>query len=106
MIILPYGFNEVFLTNEQYGGDFVKFKKTQGFDVEVVSVTDMSDNPQSISAQEIKDYIYSYYETNPMLEYVLLVGDVNGSFVIPTFTIDSYNEEDINVTDYPYTFSG
>ena len=106
MIVLPYGFNEVFLTNEQYGGDFVKFKKTQGFDVEVVSVTDMSDNPQSISAQEIKDYIYSYYETNPMLEYVLLVGDVNGSFVIPTFTIDSYNEEDINVTDYPYTFSG
>ena len=46
----------------------------------MVSVTDMSDNPQSISAQQIKDYIYDYYETNPMLEYVLLVGDVNGSF--------------------------
>ena len=105
MIILPLGFNEIFLTGENYGGDFVAFKKTQGFDVEVVSVADISANPQSISAQEIKDYIYSYYETNPMLEYVLLVGDVNGSFVIPTFTIDSYNEEDIDVTDYPYTFS-
>ena len=40
-----------------------------------------------------------------MLEYVLLVGDVNGSFEMPTFTIPSYNEEDIDVTDYPYTFS-
>ena len=47
----------------------------------------------------------AYYESNHMLEYVLLVGDVNGSFTIPTFTIDSYNEEDIDVTDYPYTFT-
>ena len=39
-----------------------------------------------------------------MLEYILLIGDVNGSYKIPTFTIDSYNEEDIDVTDYPYTF--
>ena len=105
MIILPFGFNEIFITNESYGGDFVKFKKTQGFDVEVVSVSDMSDNPQSITAQEIKNYIYEYHSTNTMLEYVLLVGDVNGSFIIPTFTIDSYNEEDIDVTDYPYTFT-
>ena len=37
MIILPFGFNEIFLTDENYGGDFVAFKKTQGFDVEVVS---------------------------------------------------------------------
>ena len=46
-----------------------------------------------------------FYESNPMLEYVLLVGDVNGSFTMPTFTIPSYNEEDIDVTDYPYTFT-
>ena len=45
--------------------------------------------------------IMPFYESNPMLEYVLLVGDVNGSYAMPTFTIPSYNEEDIDVTDYP-----
>ncbi|MBI65100.1 MAG: hypothetical protein CMG64_02245 [Candidatus Marinimicrobia bacterium] len=104
MIVLPSGFNDIFLTNENYGGDFVAFKKTQGYDVHVVSVDDMSMAGSVITAQEVKDYIMNYYSTNPMLEYVLLIGDVNGSYTIPTFTIDSYNEEDIDVTDYPYTF--
>ena len=104
MIVLPSGFNDIFLTNENYGGDFVAFKKTQGYDVHVVSVDDMSMAGSVITAQEVKNYIMNYYSTNPMLEYVLLIGDVNGSYTIPTFTIDSYNEEDIDVTDYPYTF--
>ena len=100
LILLPEGLNEVFLTNESYGGDFVKFKKSQGFDVAVLTVS------SSLTAQEVKDtVIMPFYESNPMLEYVLLVGDVNGSFTMPTFTIPSYNEEDIDVTDYPYTFT-
>ena len=100
LILLPQGLNEVFLTNPNYGGDFVKFKRTQGFDVEVLMVQ------AGLTAQEIKDsIIMPFYQQNPMLEYVLLVGDVNGSFEMPTFTIPSYNEEDIDVTDYPYTFS-
>ena len=101
LILLPEGLNEIFLTNENYGGDFVKFKRTQGFDVDVITVS------SSLTAQEVKDdIIMPYYESSDdMLEYVLLVGDVNGSFSIPTFTIDSYNEEDIDVTDYPYTFT-
>ena len=101
LILLPEGLNEVFLTNENYGGDFVKFKRTQGFDVDVITISN------SLTAQEVKDdIIMPYYQSSDaMLEYVLLVGDVNGSFSIPTFTIDSYNEEDIDVTDYPYTFT-
>jgi len=101
LILLPEGLNEAFLTNENYGGDFVKFKRSQGFDVDVITVS------ASLTAQEVKDtIILPYYESsNGMLEYVLLVGDVNGSFTIPTFTIPSYNEEDIDVTDYPYTFT-
>jgi hypothetical protein len=39
-----------------------------------------------------------------MLEYVLLIGDVNGSYAIPSFTIPSYNESDLDVTDYTYTY--
>ena len=99
LILLPEGLNEIFLTNENYGGDFVKFKRSQGFDVYVQTIL------SGMTAQEVKDnIIMPFYESNPMLEYVLLVGDVNGSFIIPTFTINSYNEEDIDVTDYPYTF--
>ena len=82
------------------GCDFVKFKKSQGFDVAVQIVSN------DLTAQQIKDtMIMPFYEDNPMLEYVLLVGDVNGTFAIPTFTINSYNEEDIDVTDYPYTYT-
>ena len=101
LILLPEGLNEIFLTNENYGGDFVKFKRSQGFDVVVQAVS------SSLTAQQIKDtIIMPFYESSSgMLEYVLLVGDVNGSLAIPTFTIDSYNEEDIDVTDYPYTFT-
>ena len=61
LIVLPNESLESYLTNENYGGDFVKFKKTQGFDVEVVYVSDISNNPESIAAQEIKDYIMAYY---------------------------------------------
>ena len=34
-----------------------------------------------------------------------MVGDVNGQYTIPTFTINSYNEQEIDVTDYPYSFT-
>ena len=100
LIVLPSCDLESYMTNENYGGDFVKFKKTQGFDVDVICYNEIA-----TSAQTLKDYILDYYEDNPMLEYLLLVGDVNGAYSIPTFTIDSYNEEDIDVTDYPYTFT-
>ena len=39
LILLPEVLNDVFLTNEQYGGDFVKFKRSQGFDVDVITVS-------------------------------------------------------------------
>ena len=37
----------------------------------------------------------NYYTTHPMLEYLLIVGDVNGQYAVPTFTINSYNESEI-----------
>ena len=53
--------------------------------------------------QEGIDEIY-YEDIDPMLEYVLLIGDINGTYAIPSYTIQSYNEADLDVTDYPYTF--
>ena len=99
VIVLPNQSIESYITNANFGGDFVKLKKTQGFDVEFIYYDQVATN-----AQELKNHIMDYYNANPMLEYVLLVGDVNGPYTIPTFTINSYNEEDIDVTDYPYTF--
>lgn len=82
------------------GGDFVYFKNTQGFDVDIMSIEGTDWEPQ-----DIRDYIHNYKESDPMLEYVLLVGDVNQNFPIPAFTIPSINEPgDYDVTDYPYTF--
>ena len=40
MIIMPASLSS-YLDNETYGGDFVMFKKTQGFDVELVHLEDI-----------------------------------------------------------------
>ena len=104
VIVLASSQLETYLTNpnSSLGGDFVKFKNTQGFNVHVVSL----DQEGFSSAEELKNYLIEYDEqSNGMLEYVLLVGDVNGQYTIPTFTINSYNEQEIDVTDYPYTFT-
>ena len=104
VIVLASSQLETYLTNPNVslGGDFVKFKNTQGFNVHVVSL----DQEGFSSAEELKNYLIEYDEqSNGMLEYVLLVGDVNGQYAIPTFTINSYNEQEIDVTDYPYTFT-
>ncbi len=104
VIVLASSQLETYLTNPNasLGGDFVKFKNTQGFNVHVVSL----DQEGFSSAEELKNYLIEYDEqSNGMLEYVLLVGDVNGQYTIPTFTINSYNEQEIDVTDYPYTFT-
>ena len=93
--------------------DFVEFKKTQGYDVEVFSYREGNDDVVGINASdqnELKDFLINYYENNSMLEYVLLIGDVNQSldeYNIPTFTIESYNPPIVNdQTDHPYTFWG
>ena len=58
----------------------------------------------SNSATELKDWLEDYSDTYPLLEYVLLVGDVSNNAAIPTFQIPSYNEPEQDATDYPYTF--
>ena len=89
---------------------FVNLKKTQGFDVDIISFSQSNESVEGFnfsSANDLKFYLETYYSTNPLLEYVLLVGDVNQNsdiYNIPTFTIPSYNENELDQTDYPYTF--
>ncbi len=80
-------------------GNFVHFKNTQGYDVDIISIEGMG-----LNADGLREIILQYKNDNPLLEYVLLIGDVNDTYSIPTFTIPSINEEDIDVTDYKYTF--
>ena len=114
VIVLASSQLETYLTNPNpsLGGDFVKFKNSQGFNVHIVSLDEEYVDSNGIvqesisSAEELKNYLINYdNESNGMLEYVLMVGDVNGQYTIPTFTINSYNEQEIDVTDYPYSFT-
>ena len=89
---------------------FIDLKKTQGFDVEVVSFREGDGQIYGIEGQtndDLKNYLIDYYSENSMLEYVLLIGDVNQNnddYNIPTYEIPSYSFVENDQTDYPYTF--
>ena len=86
---------------DSYGGNFIEFKQSQGYDVEIVKYYEVANNQN-----DLRDYLKIYSQSHPMLEYVLLIGDVTGALAIPTHIIQSYNDADypLDQTDYPYTF--
>ena len=74
--------------------ELVSFKRSQGFDVYL--------KPLSIigsTAEEIKQLIEDTLLEDPMLEYVLLIGDVDGVAAMPSFYYGPEND----VTDQKYT---
>ena len=79
---------------EQYLDELVSFKKSQGFDVVVKTLSETGS-----TAEEIKNTIDSVLTADPMLEYVLLIGDVDGVAAMPSF----YYGPDNDVTDQKYT---
>ena len=81
---------------EESTGDFIHFKKTQGYDVQIVDMNSIGTTPD-----QLRQYLNDYYAINPLLEYVLLVGDVDK---IPAFTVDSYSYNEDDITDHKYTF--
>ena len=78
----------------QYLPDFVSFKKSQGFDVELIGLSDAGS-----TAENIKNLIGDKLLNDPMLEYVLLVGDVDGFAAFPSFYYGPEND----VTDQKFT---
>ena len=78
----------------EYLNDFSTFKKSQGFDVYMLSLTEAGSTPI-----EIKNTIANTLLEDPMLEYVLLIGDVDGFSEFPSFYYGPEND----VTDQQYT---
>jgi len=80
-----------------YVAQIADWKRTKGFDVTMVTTTETG-----TSNSNILNYIQNAYNTweNPP-EYIILVGDVSGTFSIPTWyeNFSYYNGEG----DYPYT---
>ncbi len=79
---------------EQYLDELVSFKKSQGFDVIVKTLSETGP-----TADDIKSTIAATLSADPMLEYVLLIGDVDGVATMPSF----YYGPDNDVTDQKYT---
>ena len=77
-----------------YLGEFVTFKKSQGFDVSVLKLSETGE-----SAELIKVAISEFLANDPMLEYILLIGDVDGFSAFPSFYYGPEND----VTDQRYT---
>ena len=79
---------------EVYLDDLVTFKMSQGFDVYVKTLSETGS-----TADEVKAAIEEILVNDPMLEYVLLIGDVDGVAAMPSF----YYGPDNDVTDQKYT---
>ena len=75
-------------------GELLSFKKSQGFDVYIERLSNIGS-----TAEEIKQLIENTLLEDPMLEYVLLIGDVDGVAAMPSFYYGPEND----VTDQRYT---
>ncbi|MBT3589611.1 MAG: hypothetical protein HOD28_04540 [Candidatus Marinimicrobia bacterium] len=87
LIIVPDGL-------VSYLDQFVSFKKSQGFDVNVSLLSEAGS-----SSDEIKTFIGATLAEDPMLEYVLLIGDVDGFAALPSFYYGPEND----VSDQKYS---
>ncbi|MCF7913211.1 MAG: T9SS type A sorting domain-containing protein [Candidatus Cloacimonetes bacterium] len=75
-----------------------EWKRRLGFETTIATLDETGD-----TTDDIKDYIQNAYETwETPPEYVILVGDVTGNIIIPSWYIAGYLEP-YCVTDHPYT---
>lgn len=98
---LPYARPKMLIishnTLNNYITDFVKWKRSKGFTVYV-------ENRQNIgtTVNQIKDFVANHYNQY-QCDYLLLLGDVNGTFAIPTNMHPSPDTGENNADDNHYT---
>ena len=80
---------------ENYIQDFINWKQAKGIECTVATLLETG-----TTANEIKAYIQQVYDTSDVLpDYVLLIGDVDDYFAVPSFYFSAEND----VSDHPYT---
>jgi hypothetical protein len=80
-----------------YQTEFVKWKRSIGFDVMVVNRADIGN-----TVDAIKQYLITHYQTHHY-DYLLLLGDVNGNYSIPTAFYPSPEYAENDADDHQYT---
>jgi hypothetical protein len=95
LIIRPNSTDQTFLNKFN---ELVNWKKQKGYEVITASATDTGTSNSSI-----KSYIQNLYNsTATRPDYIILVGDVGGTYSIPTWN-HSWNLRYTGEGDYPYT---
>jgi hypothetical protein len=79
--------------------ELIKWKQRKGHSIETAGPTQIG----SWTAANIKAYIQARYNAaNPPLEYVCLVGDANGTYLIPAYTYSLEGSSGVGDVDYTY----
>ncbi|HOE91103.1 MAG TPA: C25 family cysteine peptidase [Candidatus Cloacimonadota bacterium] len=84
---------------------YVEWKRQKGIHTEIIMTTDIATN---VTANQIKSYIQTYYQQNPNLAYIQLVGD---AAQVPTLSYGGGGADPMYVMlvgndSYPETFIG
>ncbi len=79
---------------------FVEWKRQLGYQVTIMPISS-----ESVSKEEIKASINDEYTSGDLpLDYVLLIGDISGSLMIPAYTkVKPGGSGEQDVTDHTYT---
>ncbi|MBW6513649.1 MAG: T9SS type A sorting domain-containing protein [Candidatus Syntrophosphaera sp.] len=80
-----------------YQADFVRWKRSQGFDMYVVNKSEIGS-----SLNDYKQFIQNHYDQY-RCDYLLLLGDVTGSYSIPTAFYPSPEYQENDADDHQYT---
>lgn len=80
-----------------YLASFVEWKKSLGFDIFVANKSEIGS-----TLDDYKNFIRNHY-LNHRCDYLLLLGDVTGSFSIPTAFYPSPEYQENDADDYQYT---
>ncbi|MBN2017174.1 MAG: T9SS type A sorting domain-containing protein [Candidatus Cloacimonetes bacterium] len=77
-----------------------EWKRKLGHEVTITLLSEIGASPDNY---DIKDYIQNaYLSWDVPPEFVILVGDVTGNFIMPSFYVDGYLTP-YDVSDHPYT---
>ncbi|MGI6198606.1 MAG: C25 family cysteine peptidase [Candidatus Cloacimonadaceae bacterium] len=82
---------------EIYQAAYINWKRSLGFDIDVVNRVDIGE-----SVNDIKSYLITYYQQHQP-DYLLLLGDVTGNYTIPTAFYPSPEYQENDADDFQYS---